>query len=119
VLIGDADRIDALAAAQAGKLDEAAELACAAVAAHESAPLRLELARSLGLVFMGAIVAPVYLVPALAVVLALGIAAESHPNWPTALTVGLARQRRWPAVRLGGTSRVRQIFPDHGRDTGV
>jgi DNA-binding NarL/FixJ family response regulator len=47
VLIGDADRIDALAAAQAGKLDEAAELACAAVAAHESAPLRLELARSL------------------------------------------------------------------------
>jgi low temperature requirement protein LtrA len=74
---------------------------------------------AMGLVFMGAIVAPVYLVPALAVVLALGVAAESHPNWPTALTVGLARQRRWPAVRLGGTSRVRQIFPDHGRDAGV
>jgi hypothetical protein len=48
---------------------------------------------ALGLVFMGAIVLPVYLVPALAVVLATGIAAESHPNWPTALRVSLARQR--------------------------
>ncbi len=46
-LIGDADRIDALAAAQAGNLDEAAELARAAVAAHGASPLRLELARSL------------------------------------------------------------------------
>src|SRR5271165_1987904 len=49
---------------------------------------------ALGLVFMGAIVVPVYLVPALAVVLALGIAAESHPNWPASLAVSLARQRR-------------------------
>ncbi|MGO8960048.1 MAG: AAA family ATPase [Streptosporangiaceae bacterium] len=46
-LIGGADRIDALAAAQAGNLNEAAELARAAVAAHGESPLRLELARSL------------------------------------------------------------------------
>jgi DNA-binding NarL/FixJ family response regulator len=44
---GDADRIDALAAAEAGALDAAAESARAAVAAHRSSPLRLELARSL------------------------------------------------------------------------
>jgi low temperature requirement protein LtrA len=35
---------------------------------------------SLGLVFMGAIVLPVYLVPALTVVLAAGLAVESHPG---------------------------------------
>lgn len=50
-LIGDACRIDALAAAAAGdlpgRLDDAAESAQAAVAAHERAPLRTELARSL------------------------------------------------------------------------
>ena len=40
---------------------------------------------AMGLVFMGAIVLPVYLVPALAVILALGLAAETHP-------------RRWPAI---------------------
>ena len=50
-------------------------------------------AAAMGLVFMGAIVVPVYLVPALAVVLVAGMAAESHPNWPTALTVSLAGQR--------------------------
>ena len=43
---------------------------------------------------MGAVVVPVYLVPALAAVLALGIAAESDPNWPTAVTVSPARQGR-------------------------
>ena len=57
---------------------------------------------ALGLVFMGAIVVPVYLVPALAVVLALGIAAESHPNWPTALTASLARPRRSTAAMPEG-----------------
>ena len=36
-------------------------------------------AAAMGLVFMGAIVLPVYLVPALAAVLALGLAAETHP----------------------------------------
>ena len=35
---------------------------------------------ALGLVFMGAIVLPVYLVPALTVVLAVGLAVESHPG---------------------------------------
>ena len=49
---------------------------------------------ALGLVFMGAIVVPVYLVPALAIVLAAGIAAESHPNWPTALRVPRRRARQ-------------------------
>jgi len=46
-LIGDACRIDALAAAVAGDLDVAAASARAAVAAHERSPLRPELARSL------------------------------------------------------------------------
>jgi DNA-binding CsgD family transcriptional regulator len=46
-LTGDAHRIDALAAAQAGDLNAAADSARAAVAAHELSPLRLELARSL------------------------------------------------------------------------
>ena len=46
-LTGDANRIDALAAAAAGDLDSAAESAQAAVAAHGSSPLPLELARSL------------------------------------------------------------------------
>jgi DNA-binding CsgD family transcriptional regulator len=46
-LAGTASRIDALAAAQAGDLDPAAQLARQAVAAHESSPLRPELARSL------------------------------------------------------------------------
>jgi len=45
-LTGNADRIDALAPAQAGDLDAAAESARAAVAGHGSSPLR-ELARSL------------------------------------------------------------------------
>ena len=35
-------------------------------------------AAAMGLVFMGAIVLPVYLVPALTLVLALGLAVESH-----------------------------------------
>jgi low temperature requirement protein LtrA len=38
---------------------------------------------ALGLVFMGAIVLPVYLVPALTSVLAAGLAVESHPGWVT------------------------------------
>jgi len=46
-LTGNAARIDALAAAAAGDLDGAADSARAAVAAHESSPLRPELARSL------------------------------------------------------------------------
>jgi len=46
-LIGDACRIDALAAAAHGDLETAGESARAAVAAHERSPLRPELARSL------------------------------------------------------------------------
>ena len=37
-------------------------------------------AAAMGLVFMGAIVRPVYLVPALTVILASGLAAEAHPR---------------------------------------
>jgi len=44
---GAASRIDALVAAQAGDPDTAAAAARAAVAAHETAPLRFELGRSL------------------------------------------------------------------------
>ena len=46
-LIGDACRIDALAAAARGDLETARESARAAVDAHERSPLRPELARSL------------------------------------------------------------------------
>jgi DNA-binding CsgD family transcriptional regulator len=46
-LTGNADRIDAMVAAEAGALDAAAAYARAAVAAHRSTPLRLELADSL------------------------------------------------------------------------
>jgi DNA-binding CsgD family transcriptional regulator len=46
-LTGCADRIEVLAAAAVGDLDAAARWARAAVAAHESSPLRPELARSL------------------------------------------------------------------------
>jgi DNA-binding CsgD family transcriptional regulator len=46
-LVGDACRIDALVAARAGELDAAAGSARAAVAAHGSSPLRVELALSL------------------------------------------------------------------------
>src|SRR5262252_1243561 len=41
---------------------------------------------AMGLVFMGAIVLPVYLVPALTAILALGLAAETHPGWQPAVT---------------------------------
>ena len=46
-LTGDARRIDAVLQAEAGDLDAAAVAARAAVAAHESSPLRPELTRSL------------------------------------------------------------------------
>jgi DNA-binding CsgD family transcriptional regulator len=46
-LVGDAHRIDALAAAADGDLEAAARSARSAVAAHEQSPLRPELARSL------------------------------------------------------------------------
>jgi low temperature requirement protein LtrA len=46
---------------------------------------------ALGLVFMGAFVRPIYLVPALTAVLALGLVTEAHPGWR------LAVRRRGPA----------------------
>ena len=48
---------------------------------------------AMSLVFMGAIVLPVYLVPALAMILALGLAAETHPSWQPAVTRRLTRRR--------------------------
>jgi len=51
-------------------------------------------AAAMGLVFMGAFVLPVYLVPALTVILALGLAVETHPSWRGPFRTGerLARQ---------------------------
>ena len=51
---------------------------------------------AMSLVFMGAIVLPVYLVPALAVILALGLAAETHPRWQPAVTRRLTARRGRP-----------------------
>ena len=56
-------------------------------------------AAALGLVFMGAIVLPVYLVPALTAILALGLAAEAHPVWRLAAT---RPGRRNPPARRSG-----------------
>ena len=51
---------------------------------------------AMGLVFMGAIVMPVYLVPALTAVLALGLAAESHPGWGPAIRSRLDVRGKMP-----------------------
>jgi low temperature requirement protein LtrA len=57
-------------------------------------------AAAMGLVFMGAIVLPLYLVPALTLVLAVGLAAEYHQSgWP-ALRSALSRLRPWPFSRF-------------------
>ena len=61
---------------------------------------------ALGLVFMGGIVLPVYLVPALTVVVATGLAVESHPGDLAAVRSAVRRVvrtkpstgRRWPAM---------------------
>jgi low temperature requirement protein LtrA len=58
-------------------------------------------AAAMGLVFMGAIVLPVYLVPALTVTLALGLAVESHP----ALTRRYARTAARCLASLGNRAR--------------
>jgi len=55
---------------------------------------------AMGLVFMGAIVLPVYLVPALAMILALGLAAEAHPGWrPAVMRRFTTRQHGRPALK--------------------
>ena len=61
-------------------------------------------AAAMGLVFMGAIVLPVYLVPALTLVLALGLAAETHPDpWPALMrrrhSGHVGRGNIWPGPR--------------------
>ncbi len=53
-------------------------------------------AAALGLVFMGSIVLPVYLVPSLTAVLAVGLVAESHPTWMAAVTTRIASWQRRP-----------------------
>ena len=65
---------------------------------------------AMGLVFMGAIVMPVYLVPALTAVLALGLAAESHPGWGLAIRSSLgvratmpSREMRLPSLQPAGS----------------
>ena len=52
-------------------------------------------AAAMGLVFMGAIVIPVYLVPALTLALVLGLAAESHSARRSS-RMGLGRRRKTP-----------------------
>jgi low temperature requirement protein LtrA len=65
---------------------------------------------ALGLVFMGAIVLPVYLVPALTAVLVAGLAVESHPTCVAAVraaaswslsTARLSTARLWPVRHQG------------------
>jgi len=51
---------------------------------------------AMGLVFMGAIVVPVYLVPALTVVLTLGSAAEAHPGLGVLIRRAAQRGRQTP-----------------------
>jgi low temperature requirement protein LtrA len=64
-------------------------------------------AAALGLVFMGAIVAPVYLVPALIVIVALGLASEGRLT-PTARKGGAPARRTWRrAAPLARTQTVR------------
>jgi hypothetical protein len=58
---------------------------------------------AMGLVFMGAIVQPVFLVPALTVVLALGLWAEAHPAALTALPVLPWRAEPMPGIPIGAT----------------
>ncbi len=54
---------------------------------------------ALGLVFMGAIVVPVFLVPALTAVLVLGLAAEARHHSPRRATGAARKPRSMPATR--------------------
>ena len=57
---------------------------------------------AMGLVFMGAIVEPVYLVPALTAVLVLGLLAEKYPGLLPATAVPSWRGRRAPELHAAG-----------------
>ena len=58
-------------------------------------------AAAMGLVFMGAFVLPVYLVPALTVILALGLAVETHPALRGPISTG-DQPARWSRVSFPG-----------------
>jgi hypothetical protein len=61
---------------------------------------------AMGLVFVGAIVMPVYLVPALTAVLALGLAAEPHPGWGPAISSRLHTRAKCRGGRHAGPGRI-------------
>jgi low temperature requirement protein LtrA len=99
----------ATAVMPSGKMSEQARVARLATSAA-----------AMGLVFMGAIVLPVYLVPALTVTLALGLAAESHATFgagvagrqpvfwrPAAMPLTVRRSRRSSELASSGASSVR------------
>jgi len=67
---------------------------------------------AMGLVFMGAVVLPVYLVPALTAILALGLAAEAHPGWRLAVT---RRGHRNPPGRRPVPARAAASSPGRPR----
>jgi hypothetical protein len=71
---------------------------------------------AMGLVFMGAIVEPVYLVPALTAVLVLGLAAEARAGSPARM----ARQRRErvgaPGLGVRTRAELARSFPGHPAD---
>ena len=72
---------------------------------------------AMGLIFMGAIVLPVYLVPALAIILALGLAAEAHPGWqPAIMRRPKTRQDARPRPEVMGRWR-RSALPRRRRST--
>jgi low temperature requirement protein LtrA len=76
-------------------------------------------AAAMSLVFMGAIVIPVYLVPALTLTLALGLAAESRPAPSRALLRGLGFAHAWPGKRSDSASKSARCpahRPDVARD---
>ena len=58
-------------------------------------------AAAMGLVFMGAFVLPVYLVPALTVILALGLTVETHPGLRGPFSTG-DQPARWSRVSFPG-----------------
>jgi low temperature requirement protein LtrA len=96
----------ASAALPSGRLNPAARAARLATAAA-----------AMGLVFMGAIVVPVYLVPALTLVLALGLAAESASAVQPAVQPARGDQRSGAQdePQAAAVSRSSRPFPSHGR----